>query len=166
MIDQPNKPSSIYKALVIIAGTALLAAMCIDVVAVTGRAIRLPLLGSIELVQVVVGISGALSMLVATLHGRHAKVLILFSRFGPRTAGWVGRINALLSTLFFLALLVGSLWLVADLWQGQEESELWHLPYKPLRMLICAALALVSSLFLWQTFRGQPGNPDSGKDQA
>lgn len=151
----PGKQSRLYRALVIIGGTALLAAMAIDVIAVIGRAIRVPLLGSIELVQVVVGVSGALAMLVATLHKRHAKVLIIFNRLGPRSAQAVGRFNAVCGALFFLGLLAGSLWLLADLWYSFEESELWRIPYRPLRILIGAALTGVCGVFLWQAWRGR-----------
>jgi len=143
-----------YRVLVIVAGFALLAAMAIDVVAVIGRATRIPLLGSIEMVQVVVGISGVLGMLVATLHQRHAKVLILFNRLKPASADRLGRFNALMGALFFLALLLGSVWLLADLWHSYEESELWRIPYRPLRLLICGALLSVSGLFLWQAVMG------------
>ena len=42
--------------------------------------------------------------------------------------------------LFYGALLAGSLWIVADLWHGQEESELLRIPYLPLRLVVLAML--------------------------
>lgn len=155
MNGQAPEQSRIYRALVIIGGCALLAAMTIDVFAVIGRATRIPLLGSIELVQVVVGVSGALAMLVATLHKRHARVLIIYNRLGPRSAETMGRFNAICGVLFFLGLLAGSVWLLADLWYSFEESELWRIPYRPLRIMICAALIAASGVFLWQAWRGR-----------
>jgi len=59
-----------------------------------------------------------------------------------------------MGALFFLALLLGSVWLMADLWHSYEESELWRIPYRPLRLLICGALLSVSGLFLWQAVMG------------
>jgi len=44
--------------------------------------------------------------------------------------------------------------LMADLWHSYEESELWRIPYRPLRLLICGALLSVSGLFLWQAVMG------------
>lgn len=155
MNGQAPEDTRLYRALVIIGGFALVAAMGVDVIAVFGRATRIPLLGSIELVQVVVGVSGALGMLVATLHRRHAKVLILFNRLDPRNADRAGRFNSVCGALFFLGLLAGSLWLLADMWHSYEESELWRIPYRPLRIVICAALATVCGVFLWQAWRGR-----------
>ena len=154
MNDNDSGKSLLYRILVITGGTALLAAMAIDVVAVIGRATGIPLLGSIEMVQVVVGIAGAVGMLVATLHHRHARVLILFNRLRGGNADRAGRFNALMGALFFTALAAGSLWLLSDLWYGDEESELWHIPYKPLRLFICMTLAAVTAVFLRQVRRG------------
>ena len=149
-----NRTDRLYRLLIILGGGALLAAMTVDFIAVIGRFIRIPLLGSIELVQVVVGIAGVVAMLVATLHQRHARVLIVFSRLNPRTQAGLSRINAAISALFFLALAGGSCWLLIEMWSSFEESELWHLPYKPLRILITAVLLLVSVVFMKQAFRG------------
>jgi TRAP-type C4-dicarboxylate transport system permease small subunit len=135
-------------------GGALLMAMAIDFVAVTGRFIRIPLLGSIELVQIVVGISGVLAILVATLHQRHARVMLVFSRLSPRIQGLLTRLNALISAMFFLALMSGSCWLLIELWSSFEESELWHIPYRPLRLFITGVLLLVSGVFAGQAIRG------------
>ena len=149
-----NRTDRLYRLFIILGGGALLAAMTVDFIAVIGRFIRIPLLGSIELVQVVVGIAGVVAMLVATLHQRHARVLIVFSRLNPRTQAGLSRINAAISALFFLSLAGGSCWLLIEMWSSFEESELWHLPYKPLRFLITAVLLLVSMVFMKQAFRG------------
>jgi len=149
-MNQSPEHSVWYRALIIIGGFALLGAMAVDVVAVIGRAIQVPLLGSIELVQYVVGIAGSLAMIVATLNRRHAVVMILYNRFSGTMKSVAGLVNGLCATLFFLALLAGSLWLLADLWQGYEESELWHLPYRPLRLLMAGALLIVACIFLVQ----------------
>ena len=50
--------SRAYSLVVIVGGSALLGAMGIDFLAVIGRQTGTPLLGSIELVQLLVGISG------------------------------------------------------------------------------------------------------------
>jgi len=154
MSGKVPEQSRFYRALVVIGGFALLAATAIDVVAVLGRMTRVPLLGSIELVQVVVGVSGVLARLVATLHKRHARVLIIYNRLGTRGVAVVSRFNACCGVLFYLGLLAGSMWLLADFWSSFEESELWRIPYRPLRIVICVVLAATSSVFLWQAWRG------------
>jgi TRAP-type transport system small permease protein len=150
----PEQPK-LYRLLILIGGIALLAAMSVDVVAVIGRATRLPLLGSIELVQYVVGISGALAMFVATLHKRHATVKILHDRLRGRTAKIVRSINGICSALFFFSLFAGSVWVLVDVWFGFEESEYWRLPYRPLRMVMALSLLAVAGTFISQVWLGR-----------
>lgn len=141
--------------LVVIGGGALVAAMTIDTLAVIGRHTGIPLLGSIELVQVLVGIAGAVSIVVATLHNSHAVVRILTSRLSPASALLLRRFNMAVSALLFVALSAGSLWIAAELWYSQEESELWRLPYKPLRLLITGAMMATAALFARAAWRGE-----------
>ena len=83
----PSTPV-LQRVLVAIGGTALLIAMSVDALAVVGRHSGLPFLGSIEIVQAAVLISGASAMLIATLAGVHARVHLLVDRLWPhlRTA--------------------------------------------------------------------------------
>jgi TRAP-type transport system small permease protein len=141
--------------LVVIGGGALMAAMAIDTLAVIGRHTGIPLLGSIELVQVLVGIAGAVSVVVATLNNSHAVVRILISRLGADSALLLRRLNTAISALLFVALAAGSVWIVTELWHSQEESELWRLPYQPLRLLISGAMVVTAALFARAAWRGE-----------
>ncbi len=67
------RPSRTHAVLVIVGGGALLAAMAIDGLAVIGRHVGWPLLGSIEAVQAAVLVSGCVALLVATRARRHAR---------------------------------------------------------------------------------------------
>jgi TRAP-type C4-dicarboxylate transport system permease small subunit len=153
MTNNSPEQSRDYRCLIIIGGFALLAAMSVDVIAVIGRATRLPLLGSIELVQYVVGVSGALAMIVATLHKRHATVRILLSRLKGTSAHVIRFFDSICCALFFLALFAGSVWVLADLWYGFEESEYWRLPYRPLRLFMALAALAVVGIFLRQAWQ-------------
>lgn len=152
---QSPEQSRIYRWLVILGGVALMAAMAVDVLAVIGRATRMPLLGSIEIVQYVVGISGATGLIVATMNRRHATVMIVLSRLKGHARQAVSMLNGLCCALFFLALCAGSLWILADLWSGFEESEFWRLPYRPLRLFTTLAMLAVVGLFLKQAWPGK-----------
>src|SRR5690606_41874184 len=55
-------------------GLPMLAAVAVEVLAVLGRAGPWPLPGSIEVVQVLILLSGMTAMVVATLNGSHARV--------------------------------------------------------------------------------------------
>lgn len=133
----------------------MLAAVGVEVMAVVGRAISLPLPGSVELVQVLVLISGIMAMIIATLNGTHAKVKLILDRLSGAQTNKLLRINHALAALFFLLLFIGSAWLLVDLWAGFEESEIWQVPYRPLRILAVLGTLLVAGLFLRLSLRGE-----------
>ena len=128
--------------LVWIAGGALLVVVAVDSLAMIGRQIRFPLLGSIEIVEAVVLIAAGGGLIVATLDHAHARVNLLLERLSTRSRGRVLRLHALAGALLFAALLAGTVWIAADLWHGYEESELLGIPYRPLR-IACALTLLV-----------------------
>jgi TRAP-type C4-dicarboxylate transport system permease small subunit len=112
-----------------------------------------PLLGSIELVQAAVLVSASTSIVLATMAGRHAMVHLLLDRVGPRARAWLQRVNYGGAVLFFGALAAGSIWIVSELWSGQEETELLRIGYRPLRMLAIGAVLGTALLFLRLAFR-------------
>lgn len=121
-------------------GAALLAATAIDTLAVVGRNLGLPLVGSIELVQAAVLVSGVFGLIFATAGDGHARVRIVTDRLtrGRQLADWLA---ALSMALFYGALLAGSIWLAADLWHGHERSELLGVSWRALRMVANLGLA-------------------------
>lgn len=145
-----------YRWLVITGGSAMLIAVGVELVAVAGRVLALRLPGSIELVQVAVTISGVAGLLLATLHGSHAHVRLLLERLSAPAAARLQRVNRALAALFFLVLAAGSAWLALDLWQGFEETEVWRVPYAPLRILVTLGSIAVAFCFLRASLRSEP----------
>ena len=132
-----------------LAGAAgLLAAMALDSAAVVGRQLGWPLLGSIELISAAAVIAGSSALVGATLEGSHASIHLLTERLPPRVRAGFAVFSRLVSAAFFAWLAAGSLWVTAELWDGQEASELLQLPFKPLRLFWCASALLVTLLFL------------------
>lgn len=144
-----------HRALVVIGGLALFLAMATDAAAVIGRHVGLPLRGSIELVQGFVLVSGSLAMVLATVAGEHARVHLLVDRVPERLKAFLQRAGLLCGALFFAALLAASVMIARDVWSGYEESELLHVPYRPLRILSVVAMAGVVLLFIRQAFAGR-----------
>lgn len=145
-------PRALYRVLVIAGGAALLAAMTVDVLALLGRHTGLPLLGSIELVQAAVLLSGACAIVVATLSRAHAVVHLLRERAGPRLRAALDRGNAVLGAGYFLALAFGSGWIARDLWHAHEASELLGIAYRPLRLAVIAAALAVAGILIAQAW--------------
>jgi TRAP-type C4-dicarboxylate transport system permease small subunit len=149
------RPSRSRKALVMFGGVALLLAVAIDGLAVIGRHVGVPLLGSIEVVQAAVLIVSSVALVIATLDRRHAVVHLLVNRLGDRPKAQIERAGNLLAALLFLAFLIGSGWIALDMRGGHEESELLHIPYAPLRLVELAGLAAVAIICLIQAIRGR-----------
>jgi TRAP-type C4-dicarboxylate transport system permease small subunit len=135
-----------------IGGGALLAATAIDTLAVIGRNIGLPLVGSIELVQAAVLVSGIFGLIFATASDDHAQVRIVTDRLG-RWRSHAQLVGPLTTALFFAALLTGSVWLAADLWHGHERSELLGVSWQLLRLVTNFGLAAGLVISLTALFR-------------
>jgi TRAP-type C4-dicarboxylate transport system permease small subunit len=144
--------------LVWVAGGALLVAVIVDTLAMVGRQIGVPLIGSIEIVEAVVLVAACGGLIIATLERAHARVNILLERLPPDWRTWFRRMHAVAAVLVFAALLMGSAWIAADLWGGHEESELLRIPYWPLRAIVVLALAAL----LWLAVRSFQSR-DSGR---
>lgn len=142
-----------------IGAVALLTAMAADAAAVIGRHVGHPFLGAIELVQACVVVASSSAMVWATLGRAHAMVHILLERTGPRVKRVLGAFTALTGAACFAYLAAGSLWIVHDLWDGQEQTELLGLPIAPLRLFWCASAVLIVGLFLAQCLPNRDG-PD------
>lgn len=142
-------------ALVWIGGGALLVAMLVDTLAMLGRQFDVPLLGAIEIVQAVVLIGAAGSLLAAALAGAHARVHLLLQRLPPEPRHWFNRVHAVAAALLWAALLAGSLWITIDLWHGHEHSELVGIPYRPLRVILLFVLVVLLVHSLRQALRGE-----------
>lgn len=152
-----ERRSRLHVALVVLGGGALLLATAIDGIAVIGRHVGLPLLGSIEAVQAAVLVSGCVALLMATQARRHARVHLLVDRCPPALAGALRRLGFAFGTALFVALAIASAWIAWDLWNGHEESEWLHIPYAPLRALTVAfALWVAGSFGLAAVRRSDP----------
>jgi TRAP-type C4-dicarboxylate transport system permease small subunit len=136
-------------------GFALLFAMATDAVAVLGRHLGIPLLGSIEMVQAAMLVASSTAVVAATLAEKHAVVHLLVGRLRPATQGKLARLHSLLCCVFFAALTYGSVWIALDLHGGHEESELLHIPYAPLRVICILAMLAVALIFVTRS-RRQP----------
>lgn len=131
----------------------ILAATAADALGVAGRHTGIAFLGSIELVQAAVVLLAATSMFVVTIAGSHASVHIVTSRLKPDTASRMARIAALLSAIAFLLLATGSAWVLAELWNGYEQTEILHIPIRWLRLVWIVFALLTAGLFLRAALR-------------
>jgi TRAP-type C4-dicarboxylate transport system permease small subunit len=140
-----------------VGAAGLLFAIGADAVAVLGRHLGIPLLGSIELMQAAILLASSAAIVLATVANKHAVVHLLIDRLSPRRRALMERVHALLSAAFFAALGVGSLWIAYDLRDGHEQSELLRIPYAPLRIVSIVAVLAVAAIYLARAFAKRPG---------
>ncbi len=136
--DPPR--SWIARASIAVGSVALLGVMLVDFAAVIGRHTGTPLLGSLELSEALIVFMASASLVITTYERGHAGVHILTDRLGTRARGVMRRASDLLCAAFFGVILIGSLMVMGDLWNGDERSELLQIPILPLRLLFCASL--------------------------
>jgi len=148
-----DPPGAWQRALVLAGGGALFVAMAVDSLAMLGRHLRLPLLGSIEIVQAAVLVAACSALLVATTSHVHARVHLLLDHASPRVRQILQFFHGFCALVLAIALLLGSYWLTRDLWSGYEESELLRIPYRPLRLIALGTLAGLTGLLLVRGLR-------------
>jgi TRAP-type C4-dicarboxylate transport system permease small subunit len=132
---------------------ALLSAMAVEVISVAGRQLSMPLHGALEFIQTAILVTASVSMLSATLAERHATVHLVTSRASPALKRLLARWAAVLSAVFFTGLAVASAWLMIEHWNLHEESELLHIPFRPLRMLSFLSVVAIAVVFTRRSAR-------------
>ena len=137
--------SALRNLMVWTGGAALLAATAVDTVAVIGRQVGFRVHGAIELIQAAVLVAGAVALVAATAARAHARVRIVVERLA-NARPWFDRLSEGLAAVFLAALLTGSAWLSADLWNSHEVSEVAGVPWRWMRL--AANLALAAMLVL------------------
>lgn len=136
-----------------VGSAGLLAVMAIEAVAVAGRHSRLPLLGALEMAQAAIVPAACASMIIASLAGTHAVVHLLIERLAERARARVLRASGLLAGLFFAGLCVGMAWLSAEFWNSFEETDVLHIPFRPLRALVTLCAGVLALIFFARAWR-------------
>ncbi|MFM5932324.1 MAG: TRAP transporter small permease subunit [Novosphingobium sp.] len=150
--DHPGR-SPMARMAYLLGGAGLLGATAVDSLAVAGRHIGLPVLGSIELVQAAVVLLASSAMLIATLVGEHASVHIVTERLPAGTAARLARGASVVCALAFTLIAIGSAWICVELWDGFERTELLHLPLRWLRLLWVVFALLTAFAFARRALR-------------
>jgi TRAP-type C4-dicarboxylate transport system permease small subunit len=150
--DDIEPAHGVQRWLFYVGAAGLLFAIGADALAVLGRHLGIPLLGSIELMQAAILLASSAAMVMATIARKHAVVHLVVDRLAPRRRSAMERIHALLSAIFFAALAVGSIWIAFDLRDGHEQSELLRIPYAPLRIVSIVAVLSVAAIYLARAF--------------
>jgi len=148
----PKKPPR-YGLLFYVGASGLLIAMGIEAIAVAGRQLGIPLLGALEIIQTAILLTASAAMLSATLTDAHATVKLVVERLSPRAQSILHRLALLISAAFFACLAVAVTWLTIDAWNDFEHSELLHIPYRPLRVLVIVMTTAIALTLAYKAVR-------------
>ena len=122
--------------------------MVVEVIAVVGRHARLPLLGALEMAQAAIVPAACASMLIASLAGAHAVVHLMTERLPERCAPMDGaRQRICWRACSSRGLCIGEAWLAGEYWNSFEETDVLHIPFRPLRMLVTLCAGLLALIF-------------------
>jgi TRAP-type C4-dicarboxylate transport system permease small subunit len=138
-----------------VGSVGLLAAMLVEAAAVIGRHTGVPVTGALEIVQAAIVPAACASMLIATLRGTHAAVHMLTDRMSGVARRRVLCVGYLLAAAWSAALCAGSAWLATELWNSFEQTEVLHIPFRPLRMLVTLAAGALAVAFFRQALRAE-----------
>jgi TRAP-type C4-dicarboxylate transport system permease small subunit len=125
----------------------LLSMMLVEFLAVLGRHSGLPVMGALEIVQAAIVPAACAAMLIATLHGAHAAVHMVTERMPAGAQQAARRVGYFIAGVFFSFLCAGSVWLAIEAWDTFEQTEVLHIPFRPLRALVALAAAALAFLF-------------------
>jgi ABC-type cobalamin transport system permease subunit len=78
---------------------------------------------------------------------------MITERLPPLARRSAAGVGALLAGIYFLALFAGSAWLVAEYWNSFEQTEVLHIPFRPLRVLVAAAAIAIAGAFFARAWR-------------
>lgn len=149
----PVKPGIARGVLFYVGSAGLLALMLIEVIAVAGRHLRMPLLGALEMAQAAIVPAACASMIIASVAGAHAVVHLVTERLSEAARARLARVSALLAGLFFAGLCAGVTWLTVEFWNSYEETDVLHIPFRPLRVLVSGSALSLALLFLHRAVR-------------
>jgi TRAP-type C4-dicarboxylate transport system permease small subunit len=157
-VDPVNDPQVRRRGLLFYVGSAgLLCVMVVEAAAVLGRHVGMPVMGALEIVQVAIVPAACAGMLIATLRNAHAAVHLLTDRLPTAAGRWLERSGGVLAGVFFAAMCGGGAWLAAEYWNTYEQSEVLHIPFRPLRLLVALTGAALAVLSVRRAFRSGRG---------
>lgn len=147
------KPQRRPGVLFYIGAAGLLLVMVSQAISVVGRHVRIPLLGALEMAQAAILPAACASMVIASLAGTHAVVHLVTERLPAGLRATVNRLSCLLAAIFFAGLCVGVTWLTHDFWTSHEASDVLHIPFRPLRILVSLSAGALSLIYLVRALR-------------
>ena len=65
----------------------------------------------------------------------------------------MGRAESAVAGVYFAALFAGTAWLAVEYWNSFEQTEVLHIPFRPLRALVALAAASLALVYFYRAIR-------------
>ncbi|MEE2760201.1 MAG: TRAP transporter small permease [Pseudomonadota bacterium] len=116
---------------------------------VIGRMFNSPIVGTVEVTELIMGMMIYLAVGYTTIHRGHIRVDILISRFSPRVQGILDTLTHLIA-LGFMLIVCWRLFLQAfSRIENNDITQIWEIPVWPVAYIMAiASILMVTSLAL------------------
>ena len=139
-------------------GAVFLSAIALIITAtVLGRAFRVALPGTFDLVETLVVVAIAFALVYGQLQDRHLRAEIAVERLRGRVKEGIESFLGILNLFFWAVLLWAAVEVMLDKWSAGEETEILKVPILPFRGVWVFALILMCLLLLIKLFRHLKG---------
>lgn len=140
-------------------GIVALAAMIVLItVSVIGRHIKIPVPGSVEIVEMLIVIVASTGILFSTVHKSHAAAKLFVERLPKNIANVFERIGYFIGAFLMVIITLGSLGLLFDVWSLHEETHLLKIPIVPFRLFFIACTAMTAIVLIVYIFSNKNSN--------
>jgi TRAP-type C4-dicarboxylate transport system permease small subunit len=134
-------------------GAVFMSAIALIITAtVLGRAFRIALPGTFDLVETLVVVGIAFALVYGQLQDRHLRAEIAIERLRGRVKGAVESFLGILNLFYWAVLLWAAVEVMLDKWSAGEETEILKVPIIPFRGVWVFALILMCLLLLIRLF--------------
>jgi len=132
-------------------GAVFMSAIALIITAtVVGRAVRVALPGTFDLVETLVVVGIAFALVYGQLHDRHLRAEIAIERLRGRVKSGVESFLGVLNLFYWAVLLWAGAAMFSDKWGKGESTEILKVPVVPFRGVWVFALLLMCLLLLFK----------------
>jgi TRAP-type C4-dicarboxylate transport system permease small subunit len=136
-----------------LAGAIFMSAIALIITAtVLGRAFRVALPGTFDLVETLVVVGIAFALVYGQLHDRHLRAELAIERLRGRVKSGIESILGVLNLFYWAVLLWAGAAMFSDKWGKGESTEILKVPVVPFRGVWVFALLLMCLLLLFKLF--------------
>ena len=149
-----------------VGGAVFMSAIALIITAtVVGRALRIALPGTFDLVETLVVVGIAFALVYGQLQDRHLRAEIAIERLRGRLKEGIESFLGVLNIFYWTVLLWAAAKVMIEKWSVGEKTEILNVPVRPFRGVWVFALFLMCLLLFFKLFHRIMGLVKGGKEK-